>query len=878
MAAACADQAPSPVKRLPSAQAPDARLLAIDPQARGGFARHGSVIASTRAHWIDSRLPEEATGLRTVRVAGGTLTIQEPEASPAAAELRDGVAVYRDAYPATDSVWLATPALVEQLWVLESAQAPRRFRWQVSLGNGLTGPEPGADGSYAFSDATGRAVLRLPAPYALDAQGARVAVSTTFDPGTRTFSFELPPGDLAYPLTVDPSLVIVPKWKQLSSTQSPSARSGAAMTYVPKTQSMVLFGGVECATLPGCLKNDTWELKNGQWQEVTVTGTPPTARTKATLTYDPTLDVARLYGGFNGSFAMLSEVWYSGGGWQASLATPPNAREGHGATYVSSATKVMIAFGQGLSSLMFNPYLGGLSWSGVSGSGPSVRRDSALAHDSVQDRTLAFGGRPCMSGGTCNPLGDLWARSAGVWSQPPTTGTPPAPRWGHAMVYDDKRLVSVVFGGRTQTAPSADTFELEGTAWWTNDKTPKPPARSHAAMAYDSTRGVVVLFGGNPSNAEPEQAATHLGDTWEYAPAPITCTQGGECATGFCVDGVCCESASCGTCQSCASATSPGQCAGVSGTDADSCAGGTCAAGVCTKPAGAACSGPSECGPNLCTGGVCCPTSCTEPCASCASGTCQPAAAGTAPSACGAYACNGTSTSCSTSCTANAGCTAGLECHVPSGTCRAKTGSTCSADGDCASGFCTDGVCCASACAGPCEVCSAASGGSKDGACEPAPKGSEKGPGCVEGCDGQTRACAAPGGCAKSSDCPSGLCIGGRCCASLYDCGTECSADGTKEIELSTQQETPCPNGCFFGRCAATPLDCRSGKPCAAGETCTSTGQCLTENPAGESFEPGTPLGCLCGAAGAPSGPAPGWLLAVLGLGWARRRRSERSA
>ncbi|MBI3203675.1 MAG: hypothetical protein HYZ29_19205 [Myxococcales bacterium] len=856
----------------------DARLLAVDQQARGGYVRRGSQIASSRAHWVDSRLPEVATGPRTLRVAGGTMTLVEPGVAAATAEVNDGVAIYRDAYPDTDSVWMATPTLVEELWVLESARAPRRFHWQVSL-DGLGGPERAPDGSFVFTDGAGRAALRMPAPYALDARGRRLAVDAHFDARTRTFRFDLPAGELAYPVTVDPSLVIVPQWKQLSSTKSPSARSGAAMTYVPKTQSMLLFGGVECATLPGCLKNDLWELKNGQWQEVTASGTLPAARMNATLTYDPTLDMARLYGGFDGSLAMLSEVWYSGGAWQASLATPPNAREGHSATYVSSSTKVMIIFGQGQGNLMVTPYLGGLSWAGVTGTGPSPRRDSTLAHDSAQSRTLAFGGRPCMRGGTCSPLGDLWARASGVWSQPTTTGTPPPPRWGHAMVYDDKRLVSVVFGGRTQLGLSAETYELENTAWWTNDKTAKPPARAHAAMAFDSTRGVTVLFGGNSSSVEPEQAAVHLGDTWEYAPTPIACNTGSECATGFCVDGVCCESAACGTCQTCASAAQPGTCTTVDGSDADTCAGGSCAAGVCTKPAGAACTGQSECGANLCTGGVCCPTACTEPCASCASGVCQPAAAGTAVGACGAYACDGVSSSCPTSCSATTGCSAGLDCHLATGTCRAKTGSACSSADECASGFCTDDVCCESACSGACEVCSAAAGASKNGVCEPAPKGSEKGPECAQGCDGKTRACTAPTACAKSGDCPSGICVGGRCCASLYDCGTECSSDGTKEIERATKQETPCEHGCFFGRCAATPLDCRSGKPCAAGERCTAQGTCVAGSAAGESFEPGTPLGCLCRATGArTSGDSLGWLVTALGGALARRRGRGRRA
>lgn len=48
------------------------------------------------------------------------------------------------------------------------------------------------------------------------------------------------------------------------------------------------------------------------------------------------------------------------------------------------------------------------------------------------------------------------------------------------------------------------------------------------------------------------------------------------------------------------------------------------------------------------------------------------------------------------------------------------TGEACSVDGECASGFCTDAVCCASACGGgvaDCQACSTSSGGTSDGEC-----------------------------------------------------------------------------------------------------------------------------------------------------------------
>ena len=46
------------------------------------------------------------------------------------------------------------------------------------------------------------------------------------------------------------------------------------------------------------------------------------------------------------------------------------------------------------------------------------------------------------------------------------------------------------------------------------------------------------------------------------------------------------------------------------------------------------------------------------------------------------------------------------------GACVAPNGDTCAAGGECASGFCPDGFCCATACDGACQACSTLKKGS----------------------------------------------------------------------------------------------------------------------------------------------------------------------
>ena len=76
------------------------------------------------------------------------------------------------------------------------------------------------------------------------------------------------------------------------------------------------------------------------------------------------------------------------------------------------------------------------------------------------------------------------------------------------MVYDAKRGVTVLFGGKRGEMSMRDTWEWDGRAWM-QDSTSGPSARKNHAMAYDRFRGVTVMFGGDNTQNE-------LGETWEW--------------------------------------------------------------------------------------------------------------------------------------------------------------------------------------------------------------------------------------------------------------------------------------------------------------------------------------------------------------------------
>lgn len=127
----------------------------------------------------------------------------------------------------------------------------------------------------------------------------------------------------------------------------------------------------------------------------------------------------------------------------------------------------------------------------------------------------------CVVTDTCNAVTSRVA-GIGVVPNPPfllvdTNG--PAARRNHAMVYDSRRGVSVLFGGLVDARTSADvrpgdTWEYNGTSWLRRDLANGPRGRSDFGLAFDVHRGRVVLFGGTTNDAFGTSAPS--GETWEY--------------------------------------------------------------------------------------------------------------------------------------------------------------------------------------------------------------------------------------------------------------------------------------------------------------------------------------------------------------------------
>ncbi len=182
-----------------------------------------------------------------------------------------------------------------------------------------------------------------------------------------------------------------------------------------------------------------------------------------------------------------------------------------------------------------------------------------------------------------------------------------------------------------------------------------------------------------------------------------SCAADDECGTGFCVDGICCESACEEPCMLCAGPE--GTCTyfvaeGGQDFNADPpCVGDNACDGngVCLAADGTLCGADTECISGFCVDGVCCESACETTCMSCDNpqGTCtsfvpdgdqDPNAV---PPCDGNFHCNG------------------------AGACEEiglAPGSACTAASECESGHCENNTCCMTACPVPCMSCANAQG------------------------------------------------------------------------------------------------------------------------------------------------------------------------
>ncbi|HUX08237.1 MAG TPA: kelch repeat-containing protein [Acidobacteriota bacterium] len=231
----------------------------------------------------------------------------------------------------------------------------------------------------------------------------------------------------------------------------------------------------------------------------------PSSRNNPAMAYDSERGVVVLSGGDTGGH----ETWeWNGSGWTLVGTTGPGPLFGHAIAYDSKRGRMVLFGGHGPSAdLMSETWIRSSRkgrWRRVDVQGPFARSDHKMVFDSKRSVVVLFGGKD-----RAGYFGDTWEWDGASWTKVSETG--PTPRYRHAMAYHAATGKTVLFGGYSTAGYSltADTWVWNGKKWRQLPAT-GPSPRMGAAMAYDDAREVTVLLGGMDASRK------ELGDTWEF--------------------------------------------------------------------------------------------------------------------------------------------------------------------------------------------------------------------------------------------------------------------------------------------------------------------------------------------------------------------------
>lgn len=488
--------------------------------------------------------------------------------------------------------------------------------------------------------------------------------------------------------------------------------------------SLLLFGGED----NGLRLGDTWRWTHAGWTQLQP-ATSPTPRMGAAVTVLGTKVV--LFGGS----VPFAETWeWDGTNW--ALRTPVHSPPGRIlGTMAALGNKAVLFGGFGSNGTLTDTW----EWDGVDWTErvTTLRPGDTGAMAAVGSRLLLVAGS------------DVWAWDSSTWTLVPRTTGPSARTYLSVAALSSKL---VLFSGGFSTG-IADTWAHDGTSWDVISSVVTPQGRVGGGLA---TLGDAVYLLGGESNSNA------IAGFWKLTLPPVgtACVNDGECVTGFCTDGVCCERRCGDACEACAETGAVGRCLQVTGaprgrrstcsTDGSVC-GGTCdgTSAACRYPAAT-----TNCRAATCSAGNATAAARCDGLGACLAST---------MTSCAPYLCGGAT--CGTRCVLPTDCATGAFCKLGACVPLQLKGSTCTDATQCASGHCVDGVCCDQECKGQCEACSST------GFCGPifgVPRGNRTpcgiGP-CGATCEGQSRTCSLPS--SQTS-----------CTAS---CGTASNCDGAGE-------------------------------------------------------------------------------------------------
>lgn len=503
------------------------------------------------------------------------------------------------------------------------------------------------------------------------------------------------------------------KWSDVASAAYTRHDQGIALLASGK---VLVASGIETGFFP-----EVYDPAANTWSKLTVAQPGPQFNTSATLLGNGQVLIAG-GGGYDDAgvwtATSAAEVYDPGSNTLTASGTLRAARDGHGVAVLPNG-EVLIFGGQtyvptralsstetyNTSSFTFRP-------------NPSSMKGArwAFAYATLADgRILAAAGEldgaPLSTAEIYDPTADAGSGSGlGAWS---ATGALATARTDAAAVrLLDGRVLVAGGNGPTGLLSSVEIFDPRANAglgaWSAGPSLAQARVHPRAVLLKD---GSVLVAGGHAigdggsqvplSSAERlsvaelggdagvDAADAAIGPPVDAAKGPPTlegdaksCKLDGECASGFCVDGVCCNARCDAKCSSCALPWSPGKCAPQPyGYDLRHDCG---AANSCTQTCGT----DGACAP-VRSGDQCAPSRCVDPSHGVGPAYCPAVGAACATTAvtafdCGAYSCEPAFGACHVACTSSDQCAPGFACDTAAGHCVVATSSTDS--GGCAVG------------------------------------------------------------------------------------------------------------------------------------------------------------------------------------------------
>lgn len=528
---------------------------------------------------------------------------------------------------------MASKGLINDLWEWD----PTTADWTIRLAGTEAGVPTGRSYASLIADATRSRLVML---------GGVVALTSNNDNGTPVANqvWEMDPAGPTFTEKTVPQ-------------DGPKGRWRPAMAYDPDADKIYMFGGAvdngQGGTTPD---NDLWEWNGSAWTAVQV-DSRPAGRSNATMAFDPVRRSLILYGGYamDGNHTDTWEWSSSKRAWtKLDAKGNPGALGGPGMVTDLGGKRILMFGGSADSESEDPTLLNGMSdhvwqWDGAtltwsdltvytSAIVPFADSFSNIGFDERRQRLIVYRGT-----GTSAEFWEWDAITRGWLVRDARVELKDVSGHGYG-VFDPVRRREIIVFTNAWSRGLLRTFEHDpaSNTWFASPAPTSPSHRHQASMAFDSKRGVAVLFGGVFFGGYQ----ANFNDTWEYT---VTgwgkgegCNQAtaAKCLSGYCVDGMCCESASCsGPCKSCAVPGSEGTCVlATAGLEvAGSCSEGQAcdATGGCKTKNGQACNTSAPCASGFCVDGVCCDSACTGKCMACnvpgRVGQCSPSPSGTDP-------------------------------------------------------------------------------------------------------------------------------------------------------------------------------------------------------------------------------------------------------